>query len=67
MPKISVDLTDDELQRLNAYAASKGVSTRSLARTVLISEVDREAFLTAARGAYSVAKAAVADAPEGLR
>ncbi|MGW7090092.1 hypothetical protein ACWGH2_42285 [Streptomyces sp. NPDC054871] len=67
MPKISVDLTDDELERLNAYASSKGVSTRSLARNVLTSEVDRVAFLKAARGAYPVALAAVADAPEGMR
>lgn len=67
MPKISVDLSDQELERLNAYAKAKGVSTRKLAHNVLIAEVDREAFLVAARGAYSVALAAVADAPEGLR
>ncbi|MET8413271.1 hypothetical protein ABZV34_35385 [Streptomyces sp. NPDC005195] len=67
MPKISVDLSDDELERVNEFARTKGVSTRSLARTLLVSEADRAAFLGAARGAYPVALAAVEDAPEGLR
>ncbi|MER5403033.1 MULTISPECIES: hypothetical protein [unclassified Streptomyces] len=67
MPKISVDLSPEELERLNDYAKAKGVSTRSLAHKVLVAEVDRAAFLDAARGAYSVALAAVEDAPEGLR
>ncbi|MEU2718736.1 hypothetical protein [Streptomyces sp. NPDC007205] len=67
MPKISVDLDQDELDRLNEYAKTKGVSTRSLARTVLVAEANRAAFINAARTAYSVALAAVEDAPEGLR
>ncbi|MFB6505629.1 hypothetical protein ACFC07_21940 [Streptomyces sp. NPDC056099] len=67
MPKISVDLEQDELDRLNEYARTKGVSTRSLARTVLVSEATRAAFIDAARTAYPVALAAVEDAPEGLR
>ncbi|MFI1445397.1 hypothetical protein [Streptomyces fructofermentans] len=67
MPKISVDLDAEELERLNDYARTQGVSTRSLAHKVLMSEVDRAAFLGAARSAYSVALAAVEDAPEGLR
>ncbi|MEU5181138.1 hypothetical protein AB0G49_13910 [Streptomyces longwoodensis] len=67
MPKISVDLSDEQLARLNSHAKSKGVSTRSLAQKVLMEEVDRSAFLDAARAAYPVALAAVADAPEGLR
>jgi hypothetical protein len=67
MPKISVDLSDEELARLNDHARTKGVSTRSLAHKVLMSEVDRSAFLEAARGAYAVAHAAVEGAPEGLR
>ncbi|MFF3617445.1 hypothetical protein [Streptomyces sp. NPDC002580] len=48
-------------------SSSKGVSTRSLAHRLLVSEVDRAAFLKAARVAHSVAHAAVEDAPEGLR
>ncbi|MFD6294151.1 hypothetical protein ACFWFU_04940 [Streptomyces sp. NPDC060235] len=67
MPKISVELSPEELDRLNAFAKAKGESTRSLAHRVLVSEVDRAAFLDAARGAYPVALAAVEDAPEGLR
>ncbi|MFE9500794.1 hypothetical protein [Streptomyces collinus] len=67
MPKISVDLSQEELDRLNQYARTKGVSTRSLAHSVLVAEVDRAAFITAARDAYPVALAAVQDAPEGLR
>lgn len=67
MPKISVDLSPEELERLNRYARTKGVSTRSLAHTVLVAEVDRAAFIEAARTAYPVALAAVEDAPEGLR
>ncbi|MEU8951037.1 hypothetical protein [Streptomyces sp. NPDC048489] len=67
MPKISVDFSDAELARVNEFAKAKGVSTRSLAHTLLLAEADRAAFLDAAREAYPVALAAVEDAPEGLR
>ncbi|MFD9248394.1 hypothetical protein [Streptomyces bottropensis] len=66
-PKISVELDEAELERLNQHAKNKGVSTRSLARTVLVNEATRAAFIDAARDAYPVALAAVEDAPEGLR
>ncbi|GGU40600.1 MULTISPECIES: ribbon-helix-helix protein, CopG family [Streptomyces] len=67
MPKISVDLTQEELDRVNEHAARLGQSTRSWAKQLLISDADKARFLTAARTAVPVALEAVKDAPEGMR
>ncbi|MEU3464513.1 hypothetical protein ABZ721_31760 [Streptomyces sp. NPDC006733] len=67
MPKISVDLSDEELDRVNKHAKSLGISTRALAKQLLINDADRARFLSAARIALPTALDAVKDAPEGLR
>ncbi|TLQ39433.1 hypothetical protein [Streptomyces marianii] len=67
MPKISVDLSAEELARVNAHAQKLGMSTRSLAKHLLVTEADRARFLDAARTALPTALEAVKDAPEGMR
>lgn len=67
MPKISVELSEEELARVNEHAQSLGVSTRSWARQTLIQDAERARFLTAARTALPTALEAVKDAPEGMR
>ncbi|MFE1476508.1 ribbon-helix-helix protein, CopG family [Streptomyces sp. NPDC014735] len=67
MPKISVELSDEELARVNEHAQSLGVSTRSWAKQLLINDADKARFITAARTALPTALEAVKDAPEGMR
>ncbi|MEW1762407.1 hypothetical protein AB0393_38620 [Streptomyces cyaneofuscatus] len=67
MPKISVDLSDEELERVNQHAQSLGQSTRAWARRTLIDDADKARFLAAARTAVPVGLEAVKDAPEGMR
>ncbi|NGN63166.1 ribbon-helix-helix protein, CopG family [Streptomyces sp. A7024] len=67
MPKISVELTEEELARVNEHAERLGMSTRSWAKQLLVSDADKARFLTAARSALPTALEAVKDAPAGLR
>ncbi|WP_328973338.1 hypothetical protein [Streptomyces sp. NBC_00239] len=67
MPKISVDLSEEELSRVNEHAQLLGVSTRSWAKRTLVDSANKARFLTAARTAVPTALEAVKDAPEGMR
>lgn len=67
MPKITVELTAEELAAVNEHARSLGKSTRALAHDLLVADAQRAAFLRSVDKGIEIGMAAFADAPEGWR
>ncbi|MEV0637057.1 hypothetical protein AB0I77_19290 [Streptomyces sp. NPDC050619] len=67
MPKITVELTAEELAAVNQYARALGKSTRALAHDLLVAEAQRAAFLRNVDKGIEIGLAAFADSAEGWR
>lgn len=67
MPKITVELTPEELAAVNQYARALGKSTRALAHDLLVAEAQRAAFLRNVDKGIEIGLAAFSDVPEGWR